>query len=215
MRISSLCFLLVLIFIPNSVYAWDWGNSNNLFIKKKLNDRWAIVTRSLFTSKNDMHDIFLGVADVGLRYALTDEVSVDTVYRGVWFKLSTGWVYENRPLVNINLTETWKGYMWNHRSRFEFRLYDYDKKDDVRYRSEFRVITPFKLTRWDLVPYVEEEFFYSFNENEINMNWLSSGLRYKVNKNTTVKLGYRWQTQKLSGQWVNRNVLVTGVLFFF
>jgi len=162
-----------------------------------------------------MQDIFLGITDVGLRYSLTDQLSVDGVYRAVWFKQSNGWVYENRPLVNINLKKIWKEYSWNYRSRFEFRFFEYDKKDDIRYRSEFRIITPFKITKWHLTPYIEEEFFYSFNNNEINMNWLSGGVRYKVNKNTVVKLGYRWQTQKLSGTWSDRNVLVTGFIFFF
>jgi len=73
----------------------------------------------------------------------------------------------------------------------------------------------YQITKYNFIPYIEEEFFYSFNDEQINVNWLSGGLRYKINKNTIVKVGYRWQTQKRSGVWIDRNVLVTGLLLFF
>jgi len=212
--IFLLIILHTLVFL-SPARAWDWGNSNNLFIKKTLNDRWSIVSRSLFTSRDDMSDIFFGIADIGLRYKVVDWLSVDGVYRGAWFESSAGWEYENRPLININLGKKFGGFFLSNRSRFEFRIYADDRQDDIRYRNEIRIITPFELTKWKLIPYFEEEFFYGYKDGEINMNWLTGGLRYNINKNTKVKLGYRWQTQKLGGTWKNRHVLVTGLLIFF
>ncbi len=216
MRLCIIASLfLTFVFFPLSVDAWDWGNSNNFFLKKKIDDRWSFVTRSLVVSRDDMSDVFFGIVDGGLRYAWFDSFSTDIVYRGAWFETNSGWAYENRPLVNLNVNDQWQGYKLSHRSRFEFRIFNDQRKDDIRYRSEFRIITPYQITKYNFTPYIEEEFFYSFNEEQINMNWLSGGLRYKVNKNTILKVGYRWQTQKLSGTWNDRNVLVTGLLLFF
>jgi len=210
-----LSLFLISVFLPSPVEAWDWGNSNNFFLKKKIDERWSFVTRSLVVSRDDMSDVFFTLLDGGLRYAWFDSFSTDFVYRGAWLENSSGWAYENRPLINLNVNQKWQKFKLSHRSRFEFRLYNDQRKDDIRYRSEFRIITPYKLSKYNLTPYIEEEFFYSFNQEQINMNWLSGGLRYKINKNATFKLGYRWQTQKFSDVWSNRHVLVTGLLLFF
>ena len=122
MKFTILCLLSILVFIPVTAQARDWGNSNNLFIKKTLNERWSFVSRGLFASRDDMSDIFFGTIDGGLRYKVNDIFSMDAVYRGVWFDLGEDWGYENRPLINFNFKERWKGYTWNHRSRFEFRF---------------------------------------------------------------------------------------------
>ena len=96
----------------------------------------------------------------------------------------------------------------------EFRIFE-KAEDDIRYRSEYRWILPYELTRFKFKPYLEEEFFYSVNAEAINENWVSAGFRYRLNLNTILKLGYRWQARKSRGEWQDRNVLVTGVLLFF
>ncbi len=210
-------FLLILILLTGfhvEAFAADGGNSNNLFIKKKINDRWSWVSRSLTVSRDDMSDFFFGTADLGLRYQLSQRWSVDMVYRAAWLELGDHWRFENRPLINLNYTTNLAGYRFDHRSRAEFRIFD-SAPDDIRYRGEFRLIGPWEFTRWRIKPYLEEEFFYSVNQQRVNENWLSGGLRYKVRPNTVVKLGYRWQTQKFGDDWRHRHVLVTGLLFFF
>lgn len=209
-----LIILTLLIFTCPVAAAADWGNSNNLFIKKKINDRWSWVSRSLTVSRDNMSDLFFGTSDIGLRYKLSSHWSVDVVYRAAWLELGEDWRFENRPLLNLNYTTRFAGYRLDHRSRAEFRIFD-KAPDDIRYRGEFRLIFPWEMTRFKLKPYLEEEFFYSVNQERINENWLSAGLRFKVRPNTVVKLGYRWQTQKFGDNWRDRNVLVTGLLFFF
>ena len=94
---------LTFVFFPLSVDAWYWGNSNNFFLKKKIDDRWSFVTRSLVVSRDDMSDVFFGIVDGGLRYAWFDSFSTDIVYRGAGLARHCGWACENRPLVDLSV----------------------------------------------------------------------------------------------------------------
>ncbi|MEM7392957.1 MAG: DUF2490 domain-containing protein, partial [Verrucomicrobiota bacterium] len=101
-----------------------------------------------------------------------------------------------------------------NRTRFEFRHFN-DRKDDVRFRNETRIEAPWSITPLDIRPYFEEEFFISFNEDEVNMNWITLGLFYKPVKNIKLKAGYRWLTQKLGGEWRDRHIFVTAFNFYY
>ncbi len=101
-----------------------------------------------------------------------------------------------------------------NRSRFEFRFFDY-REDDVRFRNEIVVEAPWEFTPLKLKPYVEEEFFYSFNEDWIEANWIGAGLSWRPMPGVKLKLGYRWVHQRIGDGWLNRNVIVTGVNVFF
>ena len=77
--------------------------------------------------------------------------------------------------------------MINHKPRFEFRNFDY-RDDDIRFRYEFRVEAPRKLT---------------------------IGLTYKPTDNIKLKLGHRWLTQKIGNILIHRHVISTGVMLFY
>jgi len=208
--------LLIVLFISTNSFAEeDWGYSHNFLIQKKISDKWFIVSRSQFNARDNMREIFLGLVDLGFDYQMYEWLKVGGAYRGAWFLLDKEYGYENRPMININASKNIHGYFVSNLSRFEFRFYNYDLKDDVRFRNETRIVFPLELTKLKLKPYIEEEFFYGFNANEVNANWLSGGLQYQVNKNVRIKTGYRWLTQKTGTEWINRNVLVTGFMFTF
>lgn len=195
--------------------AEDWGYSHNLFVKKKLSDRWSFESRSLFTSRENMHEIFLAVTDAGLSYDVTKWLNLGASYRAGWILVGSDYEYESRPLINLTLKKKVKGAFVSNRSRVEFRYYDFDREDDVRFRNETRVVFPWKLTRWQLKPYLEEEFFYADNAGRINMNWVTAGFTYQVNENVRFKSGYRWNALKFGPQWEHRHVWVTGFAFIY
>jgi opacity protein-like surface antigen len=63
--------------------------------------------------------------------------------------------------------------------------------------------------------YIEEEVFYSFNNERIDMNWLGGGFSWKPMKRVKLKLGYRWNYFRVGDDFKNRNTLVTGMNVFF
>lgn len=209
-------FFSIFIFSVNASASEDWGYAHNFLIQKKLNTKWSIVSKSQFNARDDMREIFLGLVDLGVDYQLYDWLKIGGAYRGAWSLLRNNeYGYENRPMINIYASKNLHQYFVSNLARFEFRQFNYDLKDDVRFRNEIRVVFPVEITKMKLKPYIEEEFFYSINAEEINANWLSAGLQYQVNKNVRIKTGYRWLRQKAGETWFGRDVLVTGFMFSF
>ena len=88
-------------------------------------------------------------------------------------------------------------------------------QERFRYRNETRIIAPWEIGSKGARVFMEEEFFYEFTDAGFNFNWLTTGLRWKVQPSVVAKLGYRWQTAKFGDEWSHRHQLVTGLLFFF
>jgi hypothetical protein len=193
----------------------DWGYAHNFYIKKSLSERWSVLSRSQFALRDDMSDLFFGFADVGLGYGFYPGWRFDAVYRLAWLQPAEDWLEERRPLVNLNWFGSLGDTRVSNRSRLEFRFYDYDKDDDIRFRNETRVEFPWAVLPFEIRPYFEEEFFYGRNSGEIEMNWLTGGLYYKPSKKVKLKVGYRWIAIRVREQWENRNQLVTGLNLFF
>lgn len=209
--------LSVALAISSSV-AWaaegDWGYAHNNYIKIGLTEKWSFLHRSQFALREDMSDLFFGFADAGLGYRFHPSWRIDGVYRRAWIEPGDTWLIEDRPLVNL----TWFGKVSDarisNRSRIEFREYRWDKADDIRFRNETRLELPWGLA--GLKPYFEEEFFWSANLEDFEMNWLTGGLAYKAGKHVKLKLGYRWiYIRNFAGTWENRNQLVSGINLFF
>ena len=112
----------------------------------------------------------------------------------------------------------WRGKLaggkFSNRHRLEWRYFEGNAQDRVRYRNESVWTAPHKITSYQLTPFVEEEFFYDITNSELNINWLTVGISKFWSKNVKWKLGYRWQAQKFNDEWKSRHVLVTGISIF-
>ena len=192
----------------------DWGYAQNLYLKLNLTEKWSFLHRSQFALRDDMSDLFFGFADAGLGYKFHPAWRIDGVYRRAWIEPGDTWLIEDRPLVNLTWFGKIKEARLMNRSRVEFRLYRWDKEDDIRFRNESRVELPWGL--WGIKPYFEEEFFWGYNRGDFEMNWLTGGLAYKAGKKVKLKLGYRWiLIRNFQDEWENRNQLVSGINLYF
>ena len=194
--------------------ASDGGMSHNLLLKHSLNENWFLISRSNLASRFHYDDNFFGYTGLGLGYNLDEHWSVRAGYRHAWIRPGEEWLEESRPYVEGYYANKWKGFRITNRSRLEFRFFDH-RDDDIRFRNEIVVEAPWEWTPLKLKPYVEEEFFYGFDQSQIEANWLGGGLSWRPMKGVKLKLGYRWVRQRIGENWINRNVIVTGVNLFF
>lgn len=195
--------------------ASDGGMSHNLLLKHSLNEKWFLISRSNTASRDHYDDTFFGYTGLGIGYNLNEHWSLRAGYRHAWIRPRDEWLEEDRPYLEGYFADRWEGFRVSNRSRFEFRYYDFDRDDDVRFRNEIVVEAPWELTPLKLKPYVEEEVFFGFNQERIEANWLGGGLAWRPVKGVKLKLGYRWVRQRIGERWINRNVIVTGVNLFF
>jgi hypothetical protein len=207
--------LIFIIFVSPFLHgASDGGMSHNLLLKHSLNDDWFLISRSNLASRRHYDDNFFGYTGIGLGYNMNQSWSLRVGYRHAWIRPGDKWLEENRPYVEAYYAKSFDGFRLSNRSRVEFRFFDH-RDDDIRFRNEIVVEAPWEFTSLKLKPYVEEEFFYDCDANRIEANWLGGGLSWRPMKGVKLKLGYRWVRQRIGENWSNRNVIVTGVIFFF
>lgn len=197
-----------------TVRAEDWGGSHNLLIQAPLSEKWFLLSRSNVATRDQFDDWFLGYTGISLGYRFTDQWSLRIGYRSAWLRPGDDWRRENRPMLEGYYAQNWRGFRFTNRARFEFRQFSY-QKNDIRFRNEIVVEAPWRFTPLQLRPYLEEEIFYGFRDGNIEANWLGAGLSWFPVSQVKMKVGYRWVRQRTPGGWINRNVLVTGVNFFF
>jgi len=207
--------LLAVLGLPGAAMAErDSGASHNLLVKAPIDGDWFVISRSNLAYRDDFDDFFLGFTGVGLGYQWTDEWSLRTGYRHVWFKPQDDWLEEDRLYTEAYYAKRFSQVRFTSRSRVEFRLFDY-RDNDVRLRNEFVVESNKPLPGTALRPYAEEEFFYSTRDDRIEANWLGAGLAWRPAKGVKLKVGYRWNHFRVGDSWRDRDTLVTGINLFF
>lgn len=194
--------------------ATETGSSHNLFMLNQLDARSFFVGRANLATREGFSEIFFGYVDVNYRYSLSGPWSVEVGYRQASLKLGNVWRQEYRPMFSLYWRDKLGSGKFSNRSRIELRYFEGNAKDRVRYRNESVWTSVNKITDYELTPFVEEEFFYDLTDNELNTNWLTFGISKFWTKGAKWKLGYRLQSQKFSGEWQHRHVLVTGLSFF-
>lgn len=217
-RAWLLLLILTATTLLSTARADETGSSHNLFYINKLGDRSFFVGRANLVTRDGFSDTFFGYVDVNYRYTLTGPWSVEVGYRQAYLELGDQWREEYRPMLNLY----WRGKLWegqfSNRHRIEWRYFEGNAQDRVRYRNESVWISDHTITDFQLTPFIEEEIFYDITDSELNTNWLTFGISkyWTKDKNGGVKwkLGYRLQSQKINSEWENRHVLVTGISIF-
>jgi len=213
--IKRLPFLALLVSLSlSSPLTADTGSSHNLFVLNKLDKDSALVYRANLVTRDGFKDVFFGYVDANYRKKLTGPWSVEAGYRHAFLKLGDHWREEYRPMLSLYWRDTlWQG-KFSNRHRLEFRYFEGDAENRLRYRNESVWTSHKTITDFHLTPYIEEEFFYDITGHELNANWVTVGVSKFWEKGKKWKLGYRLQSQKFNGQWDNRHMLVTGISLF-
>jgi len=211
----SRILFLILIFISRPLLAAGTGSSHNLFVVNKLDKDSAFVFRANTATRDGLKDAFFGYVDGNYRKSLTDHWSVEVGYRQAYLKLGNKFREEYRPMLSLYWRDKLWGGTFSNRHRLEFRYFEGDTDNRIRYRNESVWRSDKTITGFHLTPFIEEEFFYDITGHELNTNWITLGVSKSWAKGKKWKLGYRLQSQKFNGEWENRHVLVTGISLFF
>ncbi len=213
-RTKLLFILFTATILSTTTRAAETGSSHNLFYINKLNNKSFFVGRANLVTRDGFSDTFFGYIDANYRYALTDPWSVEVGYRHAFLELGNNWREEYRPMLGLY----WRGKLgdgkFSNRHRLEWRYFEGNAQDRVRYRNESVWTSQHTITDFQLTPFIEEEFFYDVTNSELNINWLTFGISKFWSKGLKWKLGYRLQSQKTNGEWENRHTLVTGISIF-
>ena len=149
-----------------------------------------------------------GLIRPGIGYTINEKATV-------W--LGYDWVPTSRPLAlkhpfndhrvwqQLSLKEQFAFGTVISRTRFEQRFFDIPGSTDVahRYRQMLRLSTPMPSLSSEVSLVVWNEIFVDMNATDVgirsglNQNWAFAGIGYRLNKETTVEVGYL-------NQYINR-----------
>ncbi len=154
--------------------------------------------------------------DVGLVYSgIGKWLDLGVNYRSIFFKApGEGWLNGNNLHMNATLKHKLFGFDLSTRSRFEYRGIE-SADDRWRYRNKFTVKLPWKLTRFEIRPYIADEIFVDFYKKQLNRNRLYGGVSIKIWKHLKGNIFYLWQASRSKNNWNSQSIFGTKLKLVF
>ena len=198
--------------IDNGDLQW-WTTTGISF---DLNKDWTVSAEEEFRLADGAERLVYHHTDLGFTYkGFADWLDVGLNFRKAYFEDSSdSWREENRPHINLTLkTKLFDLYLSN-RARVEYR--DREAREDIWvYRNKTSVKFPLKVSEWEFQPYLADEIFIKFGEDNISVNRLYSGFSFKISENLKGSIFYMWQNTKISGGRLDSNIIGTSLKLYF
>ncbi len=216
---KKIIFLLSLLFmslaITSSAFAerdWEYWSrySADLPITKEVSyqikPEWRI--------RNDMSYRYLFKLEQAINFKLGNYLEIAPYY--VWQENKTAKGLDRSNLSYLDLTGKIP-----LKELFDMKIidrlrwqYNYDK-GLTTWRNSARLTKAFKIGKFELSPFIEDEIFYDAKLEKFNENWASAGISFALGKNINIGVSYLLDTKKKSNDWIYANVLVTSISLKF
>lgn len=214
LSIAGLVFCLA-----NTVFAYDDGdfqiwntNVEEIQLKKDL----KLAFEQEFRWANNASEFYYQHYDVGLTYTLNKFWNIGAGYRQIYSRTgSVSWLAESDPYMFFTYFGELLGFKFDNRFRFHYQYYSY-KNDTGVYRNKFTIKPSWKLTKFEIQPYVSDETFIMIgNAQGFNQNRLSGGFSFSLLKNFKAEVYYMLLSSKSGSRWKDYNVLGTKLKLVF
>lgn len=125
------------------------------------------------------------------------------------------WAQEDRPLVELTLTERIKGWKLEDRIRAEYRMKD-GEDEYFRFRNRLRLTAPWKWTAAQWNPYTAWEiYFNNADTDDCDRHRFYAGLRSRLSEGLSSDLYYMLQRDDKGEEWLEYNVVGWALTFDF
>lgn len=201
----------LVLFLAVKVYAYNdgdfqvWLTTNEDF---KINSKSKITLEEEFRWENDASILHYQHYDAGFVYDVNKNFTLGINYRQVYERRGGDFKAENRP--HFNATGKWDilGFRLEDRNRIEYRHFDYEREDFWRYRNKISLKFPWKLTKFEIQPYLADEVFINTIGTAFAENRGYAGLGFSVIKNfVNGEIYYMRKSNNSTGGWIGANVL--------
>ena len=199
-----LAFITVLILLAPVAMAQDDGDGqiwNTWGFGSTLNEDWKIGGELEFRDSSVLfRDRYYFHGDFGFTRSLNDSLSAGFAFRFVSEMRGGELELEQRPHGHLTYTTHFGSWTLEERNRVELRTFE--RSDTyIRYRNRVTLVTPWKLTRLGLQPFVADELFVNVNDGELNRNRIYAGVKVKPAPRLNLDVYYLWQSSLKSDYW--------------
>lgn len=193
----------------------DFQYWNTESISWRINKLWQLTLEEEFRFGDDAGNPYYRHSDLGATYSgIADWLDIGINYRQILEERSGDWKYENQPQLNTTVKFKLSDFTCSTRSRFEYRNRE-DADNFWQYANKLTVNLPLKLTRLEIQPYLADEIFVDFDQEELSRNRLYAGFSLKLLQSLKGELFYLWQRSKKSGKWSDCHVFGSKLKFSF
>ena len=218
---ASRKMLLVTVVLALSSTGWaqvnsdgDWQLWTHQKAHIKISDKVSVPVSAMYRFGEDMSKLWYQHYDVGLCYKATPWLSILASYRHKMvdaghFRRVAGdrWINIKNPNINFIFSRKLGKITLQNNCRFSYWDYDDEfRQDDLLYYRNIFTATGSALTSAKIAPYVEEDFFFSTNNGEVDRNRISAGVRIHRWKVAMPQVYMMWQTYNPNGLGNGENI---------
>jgi len=208
-------FILIILSITNfSLADRDWEYWSRYSFDVPVTKKISYVIKPEWRIKDDMTDKYLFKLENAIAFQINKYLELAPYY--VWQENKTPSGNDRSDLFYLDVTgkiplkEIFDLKMID-RMRYQ---YNFDKKLTI-WRNSIKLTKAFKVGKYELSPFIEDEIFYDTGLDGINENWASAGVSLPLNKYANISVSYLLDTKKKGNDWSYANVFVTGLSFKF
>jgi len=217
MRKILFLFVVIAIVLANSpsVFAErDWEYWSRYSFDAPITKEISYQIKPEWRMKNDMSYRYLFKLEQAINFKLGKYFEIAPYY--VWQENKTAKGVDRSNLSYLDLTGKIP-----LKELFDVKIvdrlrwqYNYDK-GLTTWRNSTRLTKAYKVGKFELSPFIEDEIFYDTKLDKLNENWASAGVSMALNKYLNVSAAYLLDTKKKGNDWNYANVLVTSMSLKF
>jgi len=217
MKKTIFLITLGLIFLGVTEYAFaerDWEYWSRYSFEAPLNKQISYLIKPEWRFKKDMSSQYLFKLEQAIAFKVNKFLELAPYY--VWQENKTSTSYDRSDLFYFDVTGKIP-----LKEVFDLKIidrlryqYNFDKVLTV-WRNSTRLTKAFKVGKFEVSPFIEDETFYDTKQDKFNENWASAGVSLALNKYGNIGISYLLDTKKKGDDWTYANVLITSLSLKF
>jgi len=216
---KKIIFLITLLFISLSIVGpafaeRDWEYWSRYSFEAPLSKQISYLIKPEWRFKKDMSYQYLFKLEQAIAFKLNNYLEVAPYY--VWQESKAATGYDRSDLFYFDTTGKIP-----MKEIFDLKIidrlryqYNFDKALTV-WRNSTRVTRAFKVGKFELSPFIEDETFFDAKQEKFYENWASAGILLALNKYANIGVSYLLDTKKKGNDWTYSNALVTSLTLKF
>lgn len=192
----------------------DWQYWNEVTLKAKVADQWAVSVKGEQWLRENMSELYLANVSSGVLWMPNKYLEMGPFYRYEYTKTAKGkHTQENRYYPELTLKLPYKRLVLSNRARLEYR--DRSTGTSWRYRNQFKLAASFYPKKHKVTPYVADEIFADTLTDRFSQNRLTLGAATPLMNHVEIRLYYILKSDRLATEWSQSHILGTGIDFSF
>jgi hypothetical protein len=191
----------------------DWQYWNEVKFKYSIHKKLDFHVKMEQRYVDDFDDFALHNYAPGIVYKVNPQFNFELNYKYEKEKRKGDWTDEHRMEIISIIKWKWSGFHLMVRNRIEYRSIEGDNR--WRLREKLKIKKPYEIIGLRFVPFISEEIFYDFKDDEFNQNRFKAGITKEITKHLEIDLYSMYKSNRSNGDWFGVNVLGTEFIFHF